>query len=148
MWKTFEEKIREIASFRWDCHAVTETIAGVKCDCILKIKPDYWVAIEITVERNVDKVRQDVNKLTSVRNHLFATNTYCECYCVLKDTPTDAMRSTGSSVNIRVQSAEEFQNDYFEYSNYIHIRKQKQFGSLINMATGEPENNNYIEVPR
>lgn len=45
-----------------------------------------------------------------------------------------------------VRSAEEFQNEYFQYSNYVYTRKKKQFGSLINIETGEPESNIYIDV--
>ena len=43
-------------------------------------------------------------------------------------------------------SGSEFENEYFEYDNYIFSRKQRQFGSLINMDTGRPEENSYIRV--
>ena len=146
MWQDFEKRIRNIASYRWNCNAVAETIAGVKCDCILKPQPDHWIIVEITEECNLEKIRTDIAKLFSVRNALFLKNVYCHCYIVTKSKPTDSMRSTGTEQNIHVKSAEEFQNEYFEYSNYIYIRNKKQFGSLINIDTGEPENNIYVDV--
>ena len=59
-WKELEKKVREIATFRWNCNAVTETIAGVKCDCVLKLSTDHWIVIEITKENNLTKVREDI----------------------------------------------------------------------------------------
>ena len=50
-WKNFEDRVRDIASMRWDCSATTETIAGVKCDCVLKPSAEEWVLVEITQER-------------------------------------------------------------------------------------------------
>lgn len=146
MWQDFEKKIRSIASFRWNCNAVTETIAGVKCDCILKTQPDHWIAVEITEECSLEKIRTDIAKLFGVRNSLFNKNIYCRCYIITKGTPTDSMRSNGAEQNIHVMSAEEFQNEYFDYSSYVYVRKQKPFGSLINLETGKPENNVYTEV--
>ena len=145
-WQIFEEKVREIARFRWDCDAVTETIAGVKCDCVLKPSAEEWILIEITKERNLEKVRTDVAKLMSVRFAQMAKFIVCRCYIVLEDRPTDSMKACGSENNIRVVSLEEFQNDFFNYSNYVYIRKQKQFGSLVDLLTGEPEENKYVNV--
>jgi len=59
-WQHFEQRIRDIASIRWNCNAVSETIAGIKCDCILKLDSDNWIAIEITEECNLEKVRSDI----------------------------------------------------------------------------------------
>lgn len=146
MWQNLERKIRDIASYRWDCNATTETIAGVKCDCVLKPYDDEWILVEVTEESNITKVRGDISKLVTVRNALFSEGIFGRCYFVMKDTPTDAMRAAGSAQRVLVRSAEEFQNEYFQYGNYVYIRKRKQFGSLINIETGEPEDNIYVNV--
>lgn len=146
MWKDFEQRIRSIASYRWSCNAVTETIAGVKCDCVLKRKLDEWIVVEITEEDSLSKVRNDIAKLCTIKNALFAQGVFCRCYFVMKNRPTDSMRAAGEASKIFVMSAEEFQNEYFDYSSYIYIRRQKQFGSLVNIDTGEPENNTYVRV--
>lgn len=145
-WQNFEEKVRDVARFRWDCDAVTETIAGVKCDCVLKPSSEEWILVEITKERNLKKVRTDVAKLTSVRSVQMGKFILCRCYIVLEDSPTDSMRACGRESNIKVVSLEEFQNEFFNYSNYVYIRRQKQFGSLVDLLTGEPEDNKYVNV--
>lgn len=146
MWQTFEKKIRDIASYRWNCNATTETIAGVKCDCVLKPDIDQWIIIEITEESSIHKVRNDITKLGTIRLSLIQNGIFGKCYFVMKDKPTDSMRAAGDAQRVFVRSAEEFQNEYFEYKSYVYIRGQKQFGSLINIETGEPENNTYINV--
>ena len=145
-WQEFEKKVRDIASSRWDCTATTETIAGVKCDCVLKPSEDEWILVEITQERDINKVRQDILKLHAVRFQQYSNYITCKCYVVMASAPTDAMRAAGTESHIKVMSVEEFQNEYFNYSNYAYIRSQKQFGSLINLVTGLPEENTYISV--
>ena len=145
-WQLFEDRIRDIARFRWNCNATTETIAGVKCDCVLKVHPDEWIVVEITVENSLTKVRSDISKLLTVRNSCYLKNIFCRCFFVMRDKPTDSMRAAGSEQNIFVMSGEEFQNEYFEYGSYIHSRRLRQFGSLIDLETGQPENNTYIDV--
>lgn len=144
-WQTFEQKIRDIASLRWKTNAVAETVAGIKCDCVLK-KFDRWIVVEITEENKLDKVRGDINKLVTVKNSLAAQGMFCQCYFVMKDTPTDSMRQSGDGQRVKVMSGTEFENEYFEYSNYVFLRKKRQFGSLINVDTGRPEENSYIRV--
>ena len=145
-WQSYEQKIRDIASMRWSRNAVSETIAGIKCDCVLKISADNWVVVEITEENSLEKVRKDISKLCTVRNGLFMEDIYCKCYFVMKDTPTDSMRQSGSAQKITVMSGREFENEYFGYDNYLYERRTKPFGSLINIETGQPEENSYIRV--
>lgn len=145
-WKDLEKKVRDIASYRWNCKAVAETIAGIKCDCVLKIDSEQWVVIEITEERNLEKIRNDIIKLRSVKNALILEEILCRCYIVMKDIPTDSMRQTGDAQKVKVVSLVEFEKEYFDYSSYVHIRERKQFGSLVNIETGEPEDNTYVNV--
>lgn len=145
-WQNLEDKVRAIASMRWNCAAVAETIAGIKCDCVLKLSDDNWVIVEITEQNSLEKVRADIIKLRTVKGALLTEEIYCKCYFVMKSKPTDSMRMSGSAQKIKVMSVDEFQNEYFDYAGYIHMRSQKHFGSLINIETGEPESNVYIDV--
>lgn len=140
-WQSSETAVRNIANYRWNCNAVAETISGIKCDCILKPGADHWIAIEITEERDLQKVRADILKLRTIKYSLMNEDIYCQCYMVMKDIPTDSMRQSGESQKIKVVSLQEFQKEYFDYNSYLHIRSQKLFGSLINIDTGEPKKN-------
>lgn len=97
MWQDLERRIRNIASNRWNCNATTETIAGVKCDCVLKPQPDEWIIVEITEESSLEKVRTDIAKLVTVKQSLFMNNVFARCYFVMKNTPTDSMRAAGDA---------------------------------------------------
>lgn len=145
-WQKFEKKIREIASLRWNCVAIPEEIAGVKLDCVLKPEEDHWILVEITENNTLDKVRTDITKLSGVRNALFHEDIYCKCYIVMSKKPTDSMRTNGNAQKVTVMSGEEFQNEYFDYGSYVFSRSKMQFGSLVNVETGKPENNTYIDV--
>lgn len=146
-WQEFEKFVREIASFRWGCSATSRVIGGIRCDCVLEISADHWAVVEITQENNLEKIRTDITKLLTVRNTLFLQNNiYCECFIVMQSTPTDSMRDTGNCQKVKVMSAKEFRDEFFNYSNYVYVRKQRQFGSLINIETGEPEDNTYVNV--
>lgn len=146
MWENFENQIREIACTRWSCNANTETIGGVKCDCVLHPNSEECIAVEITEENNLTKVRTDIAKLVTIRNAFLTENIFCRCYFVMKDSPTDSMRTAGKESKIRVMSGQEFQDEYFEYSKYIYNRQQRPFGSMIDADTGKPDNNTYVNV--
>ena len=134
-WQEFEKRIRKVASYRWGCNASTETIAGVKCDCVLKVQPDYYVLVEITEEKSLEKVRTDIAKLWTVKHAFMEQNIYCQFYMVMEKDPTDAMRAAGDASKISVLSGREFQNQYFDYGSYVYVRKGHPFGSLIDTET-------------
>ncbi|WP_143786063.1 hypothetical protein [Olsenella sp. An290] len=148
MWQELEKSVREIASLRWKCRATTEIIAGVKCDCILHISDEETVAVEITQQHNINKIRKDISNLDLVKHALFNNDgIFTRCYIVLEKTPTDAMREAGKASKVKVLSIEEFKNEFFNYSGYVYARKNGQFGSLVNAKTGEPEKDNvFINV--
>jgi hypothetical protein len=62
-WQDTENYVHKIASYIWERPAVTENIAGVKCDCVVKIGADRWILIEITEQCSLEKVRSDILKL-------------------------------------------------------------------------------------
>jgi hypothetical protein len=71
-WATFEEKVRDIARLIWGRSAAPERIGGVAVDAVLHLDPRFTVLIEITEERTLGKVRDDVNKLITAQNALHA----------------------------------------------------------------------------
>ena len=73
-WQQFEEHVRILASAKWNTPASPETINGVKCDCVLKPRKDYWVVIEITEENSLDKSRTDLGKFHTIKPFLFSKN--------------------------------------------------------------------------
>jgi hypothetical protein len=75
-WQEFEKHVRTVASYKWDTHATPATINGVKVDCVLKLKDDYWVLVEITQDESLQKLRTDLAKFATVRPSLISQGIY------------------------------------------------------------------------
>ena len=145
-WKKLENEVKLIASCLWCCVAVSETIAGVKCDCVVKKDHDSWFLIETTIENDLAKLRNDIIKLNTMKNALFLEHIHAKCFFVMMDMPTDSLRESGKSQHVEVYSLEEFRRLYFDYSNYRYLRGLKRFGSLVDIESGQPDNTEYVSV--
>jgi hypothetical protein len=145
-WKAFETKVKSISNFIWNCDAVSETISGVKCDCVLKYRSDYWIIVEITENNTLEKVRTDIAKIGVIKPYLFSKNTYCETYLVMSEEPTDTMKISGEGVNVNVISYDSFSKKFLDYNSYVHGRLQKSFGSSVNPFSGAPDTTDYTPV--
>lgn len=145
-WQDLERNVRLIASCLWDRPATSETIAGVKCDCVLKVERDKWVFVEVSKESNLDKLRTDIAKFGTLRMSLFSQNIYSECYFVTSGKVTDSVRASGNDCYVKVCTVKEFESLFFNYASYVYLRGQKAFGSLIDISTGKPEKSTYIPV--
>jgi len=143
VWQSFELRVREIASYLWDSIAQSKNIAGVDFDCVLETKPGYWVIVEITEEKTLEKVRKDVNRLATARLSLFTENIFSDCFVVTSYQPTNSMKTTGDALHVKVLSAEDFEKLYFDFKSYVFARKKLPFGSLL--ITDEEEVN-YVPV--
>ena len=60
-WKALEKRVREIASYIWNAPAEPEELYGVKVDAVLKLEADRWVLIEVTENKSLEKLRNDLS---------------------------------------------------------------------------------------
>ena len=105
-----------------------------------------WVLIEITEERNLQKVRDDVIKLTAAKNALFANSVLARCYCVIDGSITPSMLQAGEAQHVRVMSLVRFERHFFDFEAYRIVRVQRPFGSAVNPITGERDTRGYVPV--
>jgi hypothetical protein len=113
-WATFEEKVRDIAGLIWGRPAAPERIGGVAVDAVLRLDPRLTVLIEITEERTLGKVRDDVNKLVTAQNSLHANRIIARSYCVVDaNNITTAMIDAGKGSDISVITFAEFVKQFF-----------------------------------
>ncbi len=145
-WKSLEDFVRSISTLRWGSQARSEIINGVQIDCVLKRNSDYYVLAEVTENDTLSKVRDDIIKLQTARNYLFTQNIYSKCYCIIDGNVTTSMIQSGNGVNIDVLTINQFENEYFNFSKYHTIRKEKIFGSCVDALTGKNEFTKYINV--
>jgi hypothetical protein len=146
-WQNVEERIRHLAGFIWDRPAGPEHIGGVDIDCVVHVSKQQIALIEITEERTLEKVRQDILKLETARNALWsAEKVATNCYCVINGSVTRSMKSTGDDLKITVLSAEQFSRLYFDFESYKVGRLRRPFGSSVNPITGASDDSKYVPV--
>lgn len=145
-WQALEKMICRTAEYKWERQFSKQRIAGVNCDCAADIRPGYKVVIEISKENKLDKVRGDITRISLMRMSAFSEKVFVEPYIVLGFEPTDSMVAAGKDAGVTVWSMDRFRRELFDYQSYNHIRRERQFGSAIDLNTGAPIGNEYTPV--
>ena len=145
-WQQLEKNVASVAQYLFERPASPETINGVKVDTVLKVRPDYYVLIEVTQERTLDKLRLDLAKFASVRPFLMSAQIYSECYFVTHEEPPPSLRETGRGHNVTVLTYKEFAARFFEFESYRHARESRRFGSAVNPTNGAKDTKAYVDV--
>lgn len=144
-WQELEREVCQFAEVIWGGKAVAETINEVKCDCVLKPRPDYWVVIEISKENSLDKLRTDLAKFASIRPFLFSRNIYTECHFVTPE-HFPSLRKTGEGQNVEVHSPKDFFSKYLGSTQYLSQRQSAPFGSAVDPDSGETDSTSYVPI--
>lgn len=146
-WGSFEDKVRAVAGSIWNGKCEPQNIGGVDVDGVMILSKDAQIFVEMTVRRELDKVREDINKLQLARTaYLSTNNSFPRCYCVVNGAITRAMKDAGAALNIQVLSFDEFANIFFDFPKYSHARLAMAFGSAINPLTGARDDRAYVPV--
>jgi energy-coupling factor transporter ATP-binding protein EcfA2 len=145
-WVTFQDRVRDIAQYVFGPSCLPTRIGGVDIDGAITLEDGQAVLIEMTEERNLGKVRNDVVKLVTAKNALFQLGVLTRSYCVIDGPVTEAMKGAGADHFIKVLSITEFSALFFDYNAYRTARLKAPFGSAVNQATGEQDNTDYVKV--
>ncbi|EXI68638.1 MAG: hypothetical protein AW08_00950 [Candidatus Accumulibacter adjunctus] len=152
-WKSLEEYVRGMAALRWASPCRPEHVDGVDFDGVVRVSDDELVLIEITKERDLDKVRTDLNKIQPTKLRLATQGLICRGFVVLEAQPTPSMKEAGRASHITVCAAEDFAAGYFDFRSYDQLRRHLPFGSAVDSRTGANDSRpfiavNYIDVVR
>ncbi|MDQ0251599.1 hypothetical protein J2W22_003687 [Sphingomonas kyeonggiensis] len=145
-WTNFENQVRDIASVVFGRPCSKQHIAGVDLDGFIDLQDGSVVCIEITVRNDLKKVREDISKLNSVKNHFLSKGVLARSYIVLDDDPTASMIETAEGQRIIACSISSFAALFFEYERYRVARTAKTFGSSVVPATGLKDETPYVHV--
>jgi hypothetical protein len=146
-WVSFEDKVRAVASHIWNGNCEPSKIGGVDVDGAIFLSDDAQIFIEMTEQRNLNKVREDVVKLQTARAaYLAENNSYARCYCVVNGTVTQGMVAAGAPHRIRILSFDDFAAIFFDFDKYRFARENAAFGSAINPLTGAKDIRDYVPV--
>jgi hypothetical protein len=146
-WQDLEERVRFIASTNWRAKFSSELVHGRQIDAYARLQNGQAIAIEVTEERNIGKLQEDINKLTHVRDVNYRSGyLITECFCVTAYEPTPAMYNVASSINISVMSIDAFVAKFLPYDAYKRARAQEPFGSAQDPVSGKRDEKKYIFV--
>jgi NACHT domain len=146
-WASFEDKVRAVASYIWNGDCRPANVGGVDLDGVMVLSDDAQIFIEMTEERDLNKVRADVIKLQTARAaYLQEKQSYPRCYCVVNGSITKGMKDAGTPHRINVLSFGEFAAIFFDFEKYRSARDTATFGSAINTLTGTRDDREYIPV--
>ncbi|MGX5659856.1 hypothetical protein ACWKWV_09055 [Castellaniella ginsengisoli] len=144
-WQDVEREVQKIAESVWSSKAEAEDVANIKCDTVLKPKKDYWILIEVSKRNDLNKLREDVTKLNSMKQALFAKRIYSECYFVTSSDHT-TLRGTGDALEVEVHSLETFASKFIGSRQYISERLGSPFGSAVHPDTGRVDDKSYTAI--
>jgi hypothetical protein len=141
-WQLLETDVRRLAESVWGRNAVPEVEAGVKCDCILRYRPDYWVLVEISRQDSLSKLREDLAKFALLRPSLMTRGIYAECYFITSGNHTSLIES-GKSLGVEVHDLKTFANKFLGSGLYVGERSRTPFGSAVNPDSGQKDETLY-----
>ena len=146
-WASFEDKVRDLASAIWGKPCLPGNVGGVDLDGIVEPDSDVRVFIEITERRDLNKVREDVNKLQTAKSALLQqTGAFARCFCIIDGTVTNSMKAAGEPHSIRVMSFDTFSKIFFDFEMYKSSRQRVAFGSAVDPITGKKDDSKYVPV--
>ncbi len=145
-WKTLEEQVRGVASLIFGQVCQPGRIAGVNFDGVIKRNELETIAIEISQQNDLDKIRQGITRLTLARQTLSSDGILLRGYIVLSRAPTQAMVDAATAAKLTVGSAGQFASLFFQFPKYRHARASASFGSSIDPITGDVDTVTYVPV--
>ncbi|UPA23213.1 hypothetical protein [Shinella oryzae] len=146
-WQDFEKNVRLYAKAIWGTEFRSQMLYDRQIDAYSELNSKSAVAIEVTEQKNINKIQDDINKLYHVRANNFSSKFIStECFIVVGFEPTPAMIGACSKVNIDVLTVEEFKSRFLPYEEYRSMRILEPFGSAIDPESGSPDTKAYVEV--
>lgn len=145
-WQDLESRVRKAAEIKYGITARAEEIAGIKCDCVIDFQNGRVVLIEISEESDLTKLRTDLAKFNVLRPHFIGKNIFPECFFITRENPTPSLIASGKANFVTVNSISQFIHQIFGFGRYVELRRSVQFGSAIDLYSGEPDNSKYVQV--
>ena len=145
-WQGLEATVRALAELKFGGAARAEDIAGVRCDCVIRLPAGEAVIVEISKEHTITKLRTDIAKFNSVRPYFIGKGIFPRCIFVTLSEPTPALIETGQANFVQVYSVSQFFNSLLGLGNYTTLRSKAAFGSAIDLYSGKPDESSYVPV--
>lgn len=133
-----EQEVRALARALWGLPAGgggPELIDGHEIDCVCRTE-ELVHLVECTIERKLDKVTKDVNKLTVAKRSEERRGNTVKLWIVTEGEPTPQQRTAARNNGVTIISLDQFQARLLDASSYLKARWSYRFGSASDPATG------------
>lgn len=145
-WQATEEQVREIANVKWGTGFQPRTIGGLQIDAVRELDNRHWIALEITENDSLEKIRKDVVKLQQLFLAKSQDGIFVETYQVVNGHVTPGMRNTADSSKVKLYSVEEFAQYVLGAKDYTELRNRRPFGSAVEPDTGHVDGTRYVKI--
>jgi|SRR5271156_6703947 len=71
-WASFEDRVRDIAAHIWGRPCLPKQVGGVNIDGVVILEPEIHLFVEITENKTIAKVREDIIKLRTAKSAALA----------------------------------------------------------------------------
>ena len=146
IWQEVEELVRSAAGAKFCGVARSETIVGVKCDCVIHLDDGSVILIEISKDASIGKLRLDLAKFATLRQHFISQDIFPRCFFVTEGLPTPATIAAGEAHRVKVFSVYQFLDWIFALKQYFNLRSLQPFGSAVDLYSGKPDTDEYVPV--
>ena len=147
----FEQHVRQVARSIWNLgpsEGGAEFMDGQEIDCVCRT-PDVVHLVECTMERTLDKVNKDINKLVNARRGEERKGNTAKGWIVTLSEPTPHQRTQSRANAVSILSISEFRAKLFDAADYLNARWKYRFGSATDPDTGKlllPDNE-FVPLP-
>ncbi len=128
-WNELESLVRKLGRIKWQTNGGSENIGGSQIDGVFRTA-ECTHLVEVTIERSMQKVRDDVNKLIAAKRHEEGNAFLVDCWMVMSVEPTPDQRSLAHSSKVRLVTIDEFLEPILCKEEYLYLRPRYFFGSV------------------
>lgn len=127
----FENEVRNIARALWSSEpgaGASLLVDGRERDCIFE-QEHLTHYVEVTMLRTMEKVRNDVEKMTKLRDKQVKAGHLMKLWIVTLEEPTADQRTYCRANGVEILSLTEFRRRIIDANQYLEIRQNHPFGS-------------------
>ncbi len=146
-----ENQVRGVARALWAIppgEGGSEVIDGQEIDCVCRTE-DLVHLLECTLERSLEKVTKDINKLLHAKRSEERRGNTVKLWIVTGQEPTPQQRTAAKKDGVTILSLDQFGARLLDAERYLNARWAYRFGSTSDPETGSLTlaDEEYVQIP-
>ncbi len=146
-----EDQVRSVARALWGRppgEGGSEVIDGQEIDCVCRTE-DLVHLLECTIERSLDKVTKDINKLLHAKRSEERRGNTVKLWIITGQEPTPQQRTAARKDGVTILSLDQFRARLLDAETYLNARWAYRFGSASDPESGSLTlaDEEYVPIP-